>query len=87
MKGYDKCGNGIVDPGEECDCGFEGNCKLAKEFNCCNFRTCKLKKGAQCSSGECCENCKVSFYYNIFVLHTIFSLLPKYVDYRLANVM
>lgn len=27
---------------------------------CCNATTCMLREGAQCSSGECCENCQVN---------------------------
>ncbi|XP_077994066.1 disintegrin and metalloproteinase domain-containing protein 10-like [Glandiceps talaboti] len=53
------CGNGIVDEGEECDCGFEDQC----DDNCCTAQTndgdsdaCKLKGGATCSpsEGPCC---------------------------------
>lgn len=45
------CGNGIVDPGEECDAGNQ--CFLNK---CCDC-TCKLRPQKQCASGVCCENC------------------------------
>lgn len=36
-------------------------CVSLQECNnpCCNATTCMLKEGAQCSSGECCENCQV----------------------------
>ena len=47
------CGNGIVDPGEECDCGdlCEGN-------NCCT-KDCKLTSGSVCSDSNdsCCTSC------------------------------
>lgn len=51
------CGNGIVEEGEECDCGGEEACKGNK---CCDWKTCKFKPGAVCddSNGECCENCQ-----------------------------
>jgi hypothetical protein len=44
------CGNGVVEPGEECDCGSS-----VEECHdrCCNFTTCKLNDGAQCSRGPC----------------------------------
>uniref|UniRef100_A0A3P9AVP0 ADAM metallopeptidase domain 9a n=1 Tax=Maylandia zebra TaxID=106582 RepID=A0A3P9AVP0_9CICH len=49
------CGNRLVDFGEECDCGSEKECE---EDPCCEYRTCKLKSGAQCAYGECCSNCQ-----------------------------
>ncbi|XP_031426205.1 disintegrin and metalloproteinase domain-containing protein 9-like [Clupea harengus] len=49
------CGNKLVDPGEECDCGSEEECE--KDL-CCEPKTCKLKSWAQCAYGECCRNCK-----------------------------
>ncbi|KAG9063642.1 hypothetical protein KI688_003753 [Linnemannia hyalina] len=39
------CGNGIIEHGEECDCGSPQEC--AKD-PCCNAKTCKLNAGAQC---------------------------------------
>ena len=52
-----QCGNGIVEEGEECDCGGEDNCG---DNACCDPKTCKFKSGAQCddSNEECCENCR-----------------------------
>ncbi|XP_028968697.1 zinc metalloproteinase-disintegrin-like atrolysin-A [Galendromus occidentalis] len=45
------CGNGIVEDGEECDCGPENFCTT----KCCNPKTCKLNEGATCGHGECCD--------------------------------
>ena len=45
------CGNGFVEPGEECDCGLERHC----DNPCCNTATCMLHANATCASGECCD--------------------------------
>ena len=45
------CGNGFVEPGEECDCGLEHHC----DNPCCNPATCALHANATCASGECCD--------------------------------
>lgn len=44
-----QCGNGIVEPGEECDPG-------GRTSSCCDSSTCKLRSGAQCdpTNSECC---------------------------------
>uniref|UniRef100_A0A3B4A9V1 ADAM metallopeptidase domain 8b n=1 Tax=Periophthalmus magnuspinnatus TaxID=409849 RepID=A0A3B4A9V1_9GOBI len=49
-----RCGNALVDPGEECDCGTVQECKNP----CCNPSTCRLTFGSLCAHGRCCENCK-----------------------------
>uniref|UniRef100_A0A098LWW8 Metalloproteinase, ADAM28-like protein n=1 Tax=Opheodrys aestivus TaxID=186591 RepID=A0A098LWW8_9SAUR len=49
------CGNDFVEEGEECDCGSPKDCKN----ECCNPATCKLKPGAKCGHGECCEKCQL----------------------------
>ncbi|XP_015271484.1 PREDICTED: disintegrin and metalloproteinase domain-containing protein 23 [Gekko japonicus] len=47
-----ECGNGYVEPGEDCDCGFQMDC----HENCC--KKCSLSNGAHCSDGPCCnETC------------------------------
>lgn len=52
-----ECGNGIVEEGEECDCGGEEGCKGNK---CCNPKTCKFETNAVCddSNQACCQNCQ-----------------------------
>ncbi|XP_068130698.1 disintegrin and metalloproteinase domain-containing protein 9 [Hyperolius riggenbachi] len=49
------CGNKLVDPGEECDCGNEKECE---KDPCCQPGTCKLRSGAQCAYGSCCQSCR-----------------------------
>ncbi|KAM3830895.1 zinc metalloproteinase-disintegrin-like NaMP [Vipera latastei] len=48
------CGNGFVEQGEECDCGSPEICKN----ECCEAATCKLKPGAECADGGCCDKCQ-----------------------------
>lgn len=51
-----RCGNGIVEGDEECDCGGDqcGN------NNCCNPTTCRFINNAVCddSNADCCRNCQ-----------------------------
>uniref|UniRef100_A0A673A5E4 ADAM metallopeptidase domain 22 n=1 Tax=Sphaeramia orbicularis TaxID=375764 RepID=A0A673A5E4_9TELE len=49
------CGNGFVEPGEECDCGTPAECAKEGE-NCC--KQCTLTQGSKCSNGLCCNNCQ-----------------------------
>ncbi|XP_035989776.1 disintegrin and metalloproteinase domain-containing protein 22 isoform X2 [Fundulus heteroclitus] len=51
-----ECGNGFVEPGEECDCGSPAECAREGE-NCC--KNCTLTKGSNCSNGLCCRNCQM----------------------------
>ncbi|XP_053326886.1 disintegrin and metalloproteinase domain-containing protein 23 [Spea bombifrons] len=44
-----ECGNGYVEAGEECDCGFRLDCF----GDCC--KKCSLSNGAHCSDGPCCN--------------------------------
>jgi hypothetical protein len=46
------CGNGIVEPGEECDAGNSGNA-------CCTTQ-CKYTAGSRCGDTDtpCCKNCQ-----------------------------
>lgn len=51
-----ECGNGIVEDGEECDCGGEEGCG---ENSCCDPETCQFRDGAECDDANemCCNNC------------------------------
>uniref|UniRef100_A0A8D2LZH7 ADAM metallopeptidase domain 23 n=1 Tax=Varanus komodoensis TaxID=61221 RepID=A0A8D2LZH7_VARKO len=47
-----ECGNGYVEPGEDCDCGLQTDCHA----ECC--KKCSLSNGVHCSDGPCCnETC------------------------------
>lgn len=50
-----QCGNGIVEEGEDCDCGGADDCQ---ENNCCNPETCEFRDGAQCdpTNEDCCTD-------------------------------
>ncbi|XP_019739156.1 disintegrin and metalloproteinase domain-containing protein 11-like isoform X2 [Hippocampus comes] len=50
-----ECGNGHVEPGEECDCGTLVEC-ARDGANCC--KKCTLTHNAMCSNGLCCRDCK-----------------------------
>uniref|UniRef100_A0A8B9L8X9 ADAM metallopeptidase domain 22 n=1 Tax=Astyanax mexicanus TaxID=7994 RepID=A0A8B9L8X9_ASTMX len=50
-----ECGNGFVEPGEECDCGGPAECAQEGE-HCC--KKCTLTQGSKCSNGLCCNNCQ-----------------------------
>ncbi|KAF8466237.1 Metallo-peptidase family M12-domain-containing protein [Kalaharituber pfeilii] len=54
-----KCGNGIVEAGEECDCGGTEGCA---NNQCCDANTCRFINNAVCddSNDDCCTNCKFS---------------------------
>ncbi|XP_045151477.1 disintegrin and metalloproteinase domain-containing protein 33 [Echinops telfairi] len=48
-----RCGNGLVEVGEECDCGALQECPDP----CCLAHNCSLRAGAQCARGDCCARC------------------------------
>lgn len=52
-----QCGNGIVESGEDCDCGGESGCG---DNSCCDAKTCKFKGNAVCddSNDQCCSKCQ-----------------------------
>ncbi|KAI0013213.1 zinc metalloprotease mde10 [Xylariaceae sp. FL0662B] len=53
-----QCGNGIVEAGEECDCGGTEGCR---DNECCDATTCRFKGNAVCdpSNEDCCtEQCQ-----------------------------
>lgn len=54
-----QCGNGIVEAGEDCDCGGTASCAGNQ---CCDAATCKFKNNAVCddSNDECCSSCQLA---------------------------
>ncbi|KAM6957635.1 disintegrin and metalloproteinase domain-containing protein 11-like [Aplochiton taeniatus] len=50
-----ECGNGFVEPGEECDCGSQVECARSGGA-CC--KKCTLTHDAMCSNGLCCTSCR-----------------------------
>lgn len=50
-----QCGNGIVESGEDCDCGGTDGCD---ENDCCNPETCEFREGAVCdpTNEDCCDD-------------------------------
>lgn len=52
-----QCGNGIVEPGEDCDCGGPEGCS---DDPCCDPTTCRFASGAVCDDAneDCCSNCQ-----------------------------
>uniref|UniRef100_H3B5U6 ADAM metallopeptidase domain 19 n=1 Tax=Latimeria chalumnae TaxID=7897 RepID=H3B5U6_LATCH len=55
LYGGQRCGNGYLEEGEECDCGEVEECISP----CCNANNCTLKAGAECAHGVCCQDCKL----------------------------
>ncbi|XP_028728220.2 disintegrin and metalloproteinase domain-containing protein 25-like, partial [Peromyscus leucopus] len=49
------CGNGVVDDGEQCDCGSWKKCTADP---CCTM-SCTLKRRAACALGLCCKDCQI----------------------------
>lgn len=45
-----RCGNGIVEPGEACDCG--GDACNERDARCCDSMTCQWRGGAECAQSR-----------------------------------
>jgi len=55
-----QCGNGIVEQGEDCDCGGESGCK---DNACCDPKTCKFTPNSICdpANEDCCtDQCQLA---------------------------
>ncbi|KAG7231800.1 hypothetical protein INR49_008950, partial [Caranx melampygus] len=73
-----RCGNALLDPGEECDCGTVEECRNP----CCDAATCRLTAGSQCAHGQCCENCQVGQPLSSPVTHPSSSLQLRLEQFR-----
>ena len=49
-----RCGNGVIEGEEKCDCG---SIKQCEQDPCC-LLNCTLRPGAACAFGLCCKDCK-----------------------------
>ncbi|MED6263050.1 hypothetical protein CHARACLAT_000359 [Characodon lateralis] len=74
--GGQRCGNGYLEKGEECDCGEEEECTTP----CCNANNCTLKAGAECAHGVCCHNCKIKSPGELCRATSGLCDLPEYCD-------
>ncbi|XP_010615448.1 disintegrin and metalloproteinase domain-containing protein 32-like [Fukomys damarensis] len=57
MQRGQRCGNGIREGNEFCDCGTIQQCGI---YNCCDHETCQMKISSQCLGGPCCHFCLFS---------------------------
>jgi len=59
------CGNGLVEAGEQCDCGLAPSSECNPQ--CCSNTTCQLINSAQCAFGRCCDvpSCKLKPRYTV----------------------
>lgn len=53
--GIAECGNGLLEDGEQCDCGTPEECNN----KCCNAATCTFTQGSACAAGRCCQDCQL----------------------------
>ncbi|KAI6201966.1 Disintegrin and metalloproteinase domain-containing protein 12 [Aphelenchoides besseyi] len=72
-----KCGNGIVEDGEDCDCGDE-----ACPNKCCIAKECRLAPQAECAEGDCCDTntCKPKSMATVCRKSTNSCDLPEFCD-------
>ncbi len=61
-----RCGNGIMEPGETCDCGEASHCTNP----CCNANTCQFTAGSECAVGQCCNTATCRFLTSTTVCRT-----------------
>ncbi|XP_055524444.1 zinc metalloproteinase-disintegrin-like BmMP [Wyeomyia smithii] len=76
------CGNGLLEPGEECDCGLPHVC----DTKCCDAMTCRLTINSTCATGECCDldNCQLISAGRSCRVATGECDLPEYCDGQTA---
>ena len=74
------CGNGLLEKGEDCDCGTTDPDQCNSK--CCNAATCKFKDGANCDAndGPCCEDCHLKKLGSVCRESQSECDLPEYCD-------
>nr|XP_047904013.1 disintegrin and metalloproteinase domain-containing protein 9-like isoform X3 [Anser cygnoides] len=72
---FELCGNGVLEKGEECDCGTDEACL---ESGCCFSSSCLLAPGASCYRGECCHKCQFQPAGKVCREHRSTCDLPEY---------
>lgn len=78
---FQLCGNGVLDKGEECDCGGPNTCI---HDPCCN-PDCRLKRNVICGIGKCCQKCMLAPKGDVCRAKVSECDLPEYCDGKSAQ--
>lgn len=76
------CGNGVVESGEQCDCGPAEFC----DNPCCDPDTCMLAVNATCASGACCDtDVRPRAFYSFFLILMLLVIVMAVMMLRNSN--